>query len=215
MSVLTVLFVCQDNAFTSPLAAHLAQRAVAKDRADFMNIESAGLSVHRVAIADRHAPDPRTSSFLKAGFDPTQHRATQLTKHAIETADLIIAVDFDTASAVWGLVPHAWSKVFSLREFVYYARKINKAPPVDFDPANRMASKVAMAQALRRQARSEFGFWAGLRLEDHNLPMPGKRNANARQAATDAWVKAVQALVFDVVKLLDGRVGSTPVAAGR
>lgn len=205
MNKFRVLFVCRDNIFESALAAFFCNMAIPSDREDSWVVASAGVEAPR----QKKSQQIRMEAAEVQGVDFSHHVPVRITKEMVDRADLILAIDFDDGSAIWKLVPPAWSKVFSLREFIYYMRKIDRAPPVDSDPANRMLSKTSMVQSLRRQARSEHGFWAGRKLEDLNLPEPHT------SAAATAWVNALRSLVGDVVTLMDGRVGSSPVSVGK
>jgi hypothetical protein len=110
-------------------------------------------------------------------------------------------MSWEQVSHIWSLVPQAWDRVFTIKEFVHWAQRAPVRPPILFpDPLAEMRDKIIQAHAIRKRARADYGFWGGIRPQDLNLIEPNGKGE-------DAWTalaKAVHALVSDVIMLLRG-----------
>ena len=97
--------------------------------------------------------------------------------------------------------------MFTIKEFVHWAKKAPVRPPILFpDKISEMRDKIVQAHAIRKRARADYGFWGGIRPQDLNLIDPSGKGA-------DAWLalaKAKQALTSDVITLLRGPVVVPP-----
>jgi protein-tyrosine-phosphatase len=107
-----VLFVCTANVCRSPMAAaHLG--VVVGDLDEPVTVASAGL------LEGGH---PVTREVLLAmapfGVDLTTHRSTSLTPAAVQSADLVLGMERRHAREAILLVPAAWNRTFTLKEFV-------------------------------------------------------------------------------------------------
>jgi protein-tyrosine phosphatase len=88
-----ILFVCMGNICRSPTAEGVFRgKAEAAGLHDQLQIDSAGTHAYHIA----EAPDLRSQEYaLKRGYDLSEQRARQVTKHDFEKFDLIIAMDKD------------------------------------------------------------------------------------------------------------------------
>src|SRR5713101_8059284 len=101
--------------------------------------------------------------------------------------------------AAAGLVLGAWGRVFTIKEFVHWAKQASVRPPILFaDRVEQMRDKVVQAHAVRKRARADHGFWGGLRPAELNLIEPDGHG----DVAWNTLALAVQALVNDVITLL-------------
>jgi len=202
-SLFNLLYVCNGNDARSPIAAACTSELVAKRDAEIQwVIDSAGthasdgaaLRAEAMPAADRLA------------LDLSAHRTGVLTPERCQDPDLILAMSWEQVSHIWSLVPNAWDKVFTVKEFIHWAKAAPVRPPILFaDRGEQMRDKIVQAHAARKRARADYGFWGGIRPQDLNLIEPNGRG-------DDAWValgQAVHALVSDVLTLLlatgDGR----------
>ncbi len=202
-SLFKLLYVCNGNDARSALAAACTERlAAAKDGDIRWEIDSAGT----------HAVDGdglRSEAAVAADsltLDLSDHRASLLTPERCQDPDLILAMSWDQISHIWSLVPEAWDKVFTIKEFIHWAKRAPVRPPILFsDRAEQMRDKIIQAHVARKRARADYGFWGGIRPQDLNLIEPNGKGDEAWQALG----QAVYALVSDVLTLLlatgDGR----------
>jgi protein-tyrosine-phosphatase len=191
-----LLFVCNGNDARSPLAAACTDRLL---------IETDGEVECQVASAGTHAVDgdglrpEAEAAAQELSLDLSDHRASVLTAEQCLEPDLILAMSWDQISHIWSLVPEAWEKVFTVKEFVHWAKRAPVRPPILFaDRAEQMRDKIIQAHAARKRARADFGFWGGIRPQDLNLIEPNGKG----DAAWQALGQAVHALVSDVLTLL-------------
>jgi protein-tyrosine phosphatase len=204
-----LLYVCDGNNARSPLAVACTQAAV-KDGTDGVvwHVDSAGTEAVEGALV-RHEMAAAAESL---GLDISEHRATQLQPHNCEAPDLILAMSWEQVSHIWSLVPQAWDKVFTVKEFVHWAKRAPVRPPILFpDKIAEMRDKIVQAHAIRKRARADYGFWGGIRPQDLNLIDPSGKGPDA----WDALAKAMQALTADVITLLKGPTVVIPAAPKR
>lgn len=102
-----VLVVCVGNICRSPTAEKLLDTAL---QFTDIKVSSAGLA----ALAD-HPLDPTAGLILKEhGYTPHVHRARQLSREAVNSADLVLVMEQRHIEAVLNLAPEARGKVFLL-----------------------------------------------------------------------------------------------------
>jgi protein-tyrosine phosphatase len=193
-----ILYVCNGDNARSPLAAACTRTLVAgKDDQITWVVDSAGTEADEIGQVRPEAE--RAAGVIN--LDLSGHEPGVLTAERCESPDLILAMSWEQVSHIWSVVPRAWEKVFTVKEFVHWAKKAPSRPPILFaDRGERMRDKVIQTHAVRKRARADFGFWGGIRPQDLNLIEPiGKGD--------DAWntlANAVHALTSDVITLLRG-----------
>jgi protein-tyrosine phosphatase len=200
----SILYVCNGDNARAPMAARATAAAVAKDpRGIRWDIDSAGTE----AVAGGWVRPEALRAAAVVDLDLDGHEPSILTQERCDDPDLILAMSWDQISQIWSLVPGAWDKVFTVKEFVHWAKKAPVRPPILFkNPSEQMRDKVIQAHAIRKRARADYGFWGGIRPQDLNLIEPvGKGDE-----AWDALAKAVRALTSDVITLLTGPAPTAP-----
>jgi protein-tyrosine-phosphatase len=191
-----LLYVCNGNNARSPLAAAFTYDRVSRTPARVpWQIASAGTQA-----ADGNGVRPEVQrAALGANLDLSEHRTRALSAEACLEPDLVLGMAWDQVSYIWSLVPEAWGRVFTIKEFVHWAKQAPVRPPILFaDEVEQMRDKVAQAHAVRKRARADHGFWGGLRPQELNLIEPDGHG-------DEAWktlASATQALVNDVITLL-------------
>lgn len=202
-SLFKLLYVCNGNDARSALAAACTERLAASSDGDIeWEIDSAG--THAIAGGGFRSEAVVAADSLT--LDLSGHRASLLTPERCQDPDLILAMSWDQISHIWSLVPEAWDKVFTMKEFIHWARRAPVRPPILFsDRVEQMRDKIIQAHIARKRARADYGFWGGIRPQDLNLIEPNGKGDMAWQALG----QAVHALVSDVLTLLlatgDGR----------
>jgi hypothetical protein len=100
---------------------------------------------------------------------------------------------------IWSLVPEAWDRCFTLKEFVHWAKQAPVRPPILFaNHVDQMRDKVVQAHSIRKRARADNGFWGGMRPEELDLIEPNGRG----EAAWQHLGRAVRALCTDAIRLV-------------
>ncbi len=195
-SLFKLLYVCNGNDARSPIAAACTSKLVAQRDPEIQwDVDSAGThAVDGVGLRAEAKPAVQTLS-----LDLSGHSAGVLTPERCQDPDLILAMSWEQVSHIWSLVPNAWDKVFTVKEFIHWAKAAPVRPPILFaDRGEQMRDKIVQAHAARKRARADYGFWGGIRPQDLNLIEPNGRG-------DEAWValgQAVHALVSDVLTLL-------------
>jgi protein-tyrosine phosphatase len=195
-STFKLLYVCNGNNARSPLAAAFTYQRVTRVPGEVRwHISSAGTTA-----TDGAGVRPEVQRAASSvNLDLSEHSTQALTAEACESPDLILGMAWDQVSDIWSLVPQAWGKVFTIKEFIHWAKQAPARPPILFsDRIEHMRDKVTQAHAIRKRARADHGFWGGLRPGELNLIEP---EGHGDEAWT-ALVNAVQALTNDVITLL-------------
>jgi protein arginine phosphatase len=194
----TILYVCNGDNARSPLAAECTRALVAGgDTGIDWEVDSAGTET----IAGGLMRSEAIRSALQLDLDISGHLPSLLTAERCDDPDLILAMSWEQVSHIWSLVPQAWDKVFTMKEFVHWAHRAPSRPPILFaDRGEQMRDKVIQAHAVRKRARADFGFWGGIRPQDLNLIEPNGKG----DVAWATLAQAVHALVSDVITLLRG-----------
>ena len=110
---LHILTICTGNICRSPLAALLL---ATKLGAPNFAIDTAGTS----PVVGEPIQDTMQRIAERMGAnDVLDHRATGLTRHAVDNADLILGMDRDHRRAAAKLVPNAARRSFTLLEFAH------------------------------------------------------------------------------------------------
>jgi protein-tyrosine-phosphatase len=191
-----LLYVCNGNNARSPLAAAFTYDRVSRQQRSAVQwqISSAGTDAAGGGV---RAEVQRAA--LAMNVDLSEHHTRALEPEAVLEPDLVLAMAWDQVSHIWSLVPEAWGRVFTIKEFVHWAKQAPVRPPILFaDAVEQMRDKVAQAHAVRKRARADHGFWGGLRPQELNLIEPEGHG----DAAWTTLAHATQALVNDVITLL-------------
>ncbi|MGH2759338.1 MAG: hypothetical protein ACRDKJ_07200 [Actinomycetota bacterium] len=195
-SLFRLLYVCNGDNARSPLAAACTTQLLPRhDGAISWDIRSAGTHAVEGGVIRPEA----TLAAESLELDVSDHRTSLLSVDGCDDPDLILAMSWDQVSHIWSLVPESWDKVFTIKEFVHWAKRAPVRPPILFpDRGEQMRDKIRQAHAARKRARADFGFWGGIRPQDLNLIEPNGKGDEAWRALG----QAVQALVSDVLTLL-------------
>ncbi len=193
-----LLYVCNGNNARSPLAAACTSQILSR-KADgvIWDIESAG--THAIE-GDLMQPDAVRAAG-QVDVDISEHSPSLLGVDRCADPDLILAMSWEQVSHIWSLVPAAWDRVFTIKEFVHWAQRAPVRPPILFsDRLEAMRDTIIQAHSIRKRARADYGFWGGIRPQDLNLIEPNGKGEDAWTALANA----VHALVSDVIMLLQG-----------
>jgi protein-tyrosine phosphatase len=94
-------------------------RAMVTDTGEPVTIASTGLLGGGPPV-----PSETAKVLAPYGADVSDHRSTALTAEAVEVADLILTMERRHAREVVLLVPAAWPRTFTLKDFVRRAEKL-------------------------------------------------------------------------------------------
>lgn len=191
-----ILYVCNSNNARSPLAAAFTYDRVSRATSGVQwHISSAGTR----AVDGHGARSEAQIAASGAALDLSEHRTRPLTPDACLEPDLVLAMAWDQVTDIWSRVPGAWDKVFTIKEFIHWAKQAPNRPSILFaDRVEHMRDRIAQTHAIRKRARADHGFWGGMRPQDLNLIEP---EGHGEEAWT-TLAAATQALVNDVIKLL-------------
>jgi protein-tyrosine-phosphatase len=193
-----ILYVCNGDNARAPLAAACTESLTARNSLGVTwTIASAGTETLEGSLVRPEAQ--RAAGALD--IDLASYEPVALSPDDCVAPDLILAMSWDQVSHVWSLVPGAWEKVFTVKEFIHWAKLAPARPPILFaDRAEAMRDKVVQTHLIRKRARADHGFWGGIRPQDLNLIEPNGKG-------DEAWATlahAVHALASDIVTLLLG-----------
>lgn len=121
MAIKKILFVCTGNTCRSPLAS-----AILKDKADFVEVRSAGIH----AALNMPASDG-TKAVLKERNLSTDHASQPLSKELLRWADLVLTMTAAHKQSIIAMFPdEKHDHVYTLKEFVDPdAKEIDIADP--------------------------------------------------------------------------------------
>ena len=199
-----LLYVCNGNNARSPLAAACTGALLGREDTQVgWEISSAGT---QAVEGDVVRPEVLQAA-ESIGLDLSGHRTTALQPGDCDEPDLILGMSWEHVSDIWSLVPGVWDKVFTIKEFIHWAKRAPVRPPILFpDVIAEMRDKVIQAHVVRKRARADHGFWGGIRPQDLNLIEPHGKG----DAAWTTLAHATNALVSDVITLLRSAPTSEP-----
>jgi protein-tyrosine phosphatase len=113
-----VLFVCTGNVYRSPMAEAFS-RKMASDRGLDVVVESRG-----TLPGQRLLPEDALDVIGRRGADISGHRSAVLDSAVIDRADLVLGMEREHVRDVVLLSPGAWSRTFTLKEFVRRAEEL-------------------------------------------------------------------------------------------
>src|SRR5436309_15708892 len=125
-----LLYVCNGNNSRSPLAAAFTYDRVSRNHRSSVlwQITSAGT---RTIDGNGVRPEVQRAALAK-NLDLSEHRTRPLTPASCLESDLVLAMAWDQVSHIWSLVPEAWGRVFTVKEFVHWAKQAPVRPPILF-----------------------------------------------------------------------------------
>jgi len=192
-----LLYVCNGNNARSPLAAAFTYDRVSRHAPGGVQWQITSAGTQALGGSGVRAEVQRAA--LAMNLDLSEHRTRPLEPEACLEPDLVLAMAWDQVSHIWSIVPEAWGRVFTIKEFVHWAKQASVRPPILFaDQVEQMRDKVSQAHAVRKRARADHGFWGGLRPQELNLIEPDGHG----DTAWTTLAQATQALVNDVITLL-------------
>jgi protein-tyrosine-phosphatase len=193
-----LLYVCNGNNARSPLAAAFTYDRVSRSAPGTVQWQIGSAGTQTFGGGGGVRPEVQRAA-AAMNVDLSEHRTRPLDAKTCVEPDLVLAMAWDQVSHIWSLVPEAWGRVFTIKEFVHWAKQAPVRPPILFaDQVEQMRDKVAQAHAVRKRARADHGFWGGLRPQELNLIEPDGHG----DAAWNTLAHATQALVNDVITLL-------------
>lgn len=144
----TVLVVCTGNLNRSALAAALLQTWAGWYLP--ANLESA-VRVRSAGLAAPVGRPMRTRTRIIAeslGADGSTHRASQVSEHAVRSADLVLVASRDQVDKVLGLAPTALRTTFTIREAGRIAEALDEtAVPTSVGDLRALVAKLGEQRA--------------------------------------------------------------------
>ena len=107
-----ILFICTANICRSPVAEGLLRRRLAEEGLSDWTVSSAGTW----AQLQRGAASTSIELLAERGIDIGDHRAREVTRQAVETADLILCMEAGHAEALRVEFPEAAERIYRLSE---------------------------------------------------------------------------------------------------
>lgn len=151
-SPFTILFVCTGNVCRSPLAELLLRQSI---NTPYIATLSAGTQ----ALVGHQMPEIQQDIAAQLGVEaPEEHRAQDLTREHVESADLILAMAREHRSEVAKLSPRALRRTFTLREL---ARIAELVPDKDISFTKGSTDLVENMKSLVEAAAVNRGLVAG------------------------------------------------------
>jgi protein-tyrosine phosphatase len=119
----SLLFVCTGNLCRSPSAERFLRRRLAEDGRSDVEVHSAG-----TLETTGHPPDPLITEAAAFGLDLADHVPHRLVVEAVVEADLVLGMAREHVRDVVLLDRTAFTRSFTLREFVRRAREVGPRP---------------------------------------------------------------------------------------
>lgn len=138
----TILLVCTGNICRSCVAERLFTALLPT-----VAVRSAGTH----ALVGQPIADPMLPLLRRAGADPDDFAARQLTERLIRDADLILTLTREHRAAVVELWAGSVRRVFTLREFARLLTDVDVDQLPRADVASRLRAAMPLAAAQRRQ----------------------------------------------------------------
>lgn len=110
---LSVLLVCHGNIYRSAFAHVALEQALSRRGAQSLVVRSAGLRTS----AGRPVPQDAIAVAKAFGVPLDGHRSTPLTKGLVETADLVVAMDYANCAILRATYPDAKARIVMLGSF--------------------------------------------------------------------------------------------------
>ena len=216
-----IVTVCTANICRSPAAASLLRRGLAEALPQAV-ITSAGTA----AISGRPACD--LSSALVGGYVATSyptmatsgelagHRSRRVSRHDLDLADLVLALDRTHRAALAQLHPGRRPRTFTLRQAAAAAVVITAAlrngsvpegaPMMPTDPSDRFSWWVEELDAIRAYVTGEEGRPVGaLSVDAQDVPDPHVVGYQYHPMAVELIVSAVTSLNLSVAAVMEYR----------
>ena len=126
-----ILFVCAGNIFRSVAARHIFEAEIKKAGVDaFFELHTAGL----VARNGQKGEPELNRELKRLGYQPVDHRATELEQEMVEIADLILTAEEEQRAEIARSVPQAARKTLTMKQMARVAAAlkegIESVPPV-------------------------------------------------------------------------------------
>lgn len=190
-SQFTILFVCTGNVCRSPLAELLLRQSI-------NTILIATLSAGAQALVGHQMPEIQQDIAAQLGVEaPEEHRAQDLTREHVESADLIVAMAREHRSEVAKLSPRALRKTFTLREL---ARIAELVPDEDISFSKGTTNLVENMKSLVEAAAVNRGLVGGSGTpENDDVIDPYRRSEQTYKESRDQVLTALG----DVVSYLN------------
>lgn len=116
--VIHLLFVCTAGRCRSPMAAALLEQHL-RDLGSRVTVASGGLK-----FTGERMPPRGVSMMARYGADLSGHIGIPVTERSISEADIIIGMTREHVREIVAMSPDAWSKTFTLKEFVRRAERV-------------------------------------------------------------------------------------------
>jgi protein-tyrosine-phosphatase/glycosyltransferase involved in cell wall biosynthesis len=147
----SVVYICRGNIIRSPMAEALLKRNLGDLGQGGVAVASAGLYARRGKPAD---PRARVAA-RQFGIDLEGHQARPLTRALVQSAGLIVPLDFLIEAELRGRFPHASHKILPLHaeDGERRPRPIEIPDPYDGDVAEIRRCYELLRSCVRRQAQ--------------------------------------------------------------
>jgi protein-tyrosine-phosphatase len=114
--------------------------AFLRDHLDFRGVEVASGGFARENVP---SPDDTIAAMKEYRFDLSRHRSVKVTPAAIESADLVLCMEFDHGRKLAAMAPSAIDRIYTLPEFV------DRAEAQPCEPGETLAEWLARLHAAR------------------------------------------------------------------
>lgn len=126
-----ILFVCAGNIFRSVAARHIFEAEIKKAGVDaFFELHTAGL----VARNGQKGEPELNRELKRLGYQPVDHRATELEQEMVEVADLILTAEEEQRAEIVRSVPQAARKTLTMKQMARVAEALKagleSVPPI-------------------------------------------------------------------------------------